>query len=287
MKCKSIMVAALGAVVAVGAAFAAPLKTMEFVAYISNEGRMVPATVCLPVGAPGQTFPAVVMLHGTGSARDEAGNGYKMLAPYMAERGIASIRFDFAGSGDSKADYVEYTWTSGVSDAVAAAEFIKQFKAVDPARIGIMGWSQGGSVAILAAARNPSFKALLTWAGALDMFDYFKGIYPEAQKNGFAKATFEWRSSLNLSLAWFNDVKAINLRKELANFKGPVLAIAGSDDTDVPLSNLDDIVASAGGKDKAKLLIQGADHTFRVFTGDLAKFNELRDATTAWFAKKL
>ena len=82
-------------------------------------------------------------------------------------------------------------------------------------------------------------------------------------------------------------MKAINLRKELGNFKGPVLAIAGSDDTDVPLSNLDDIVASAGGKDKAKLLIPGADHTFRVFTGDLAKFNELRDATTAWFQKKL
>ena len=215
------------------------------------------------------------------------GNGYKMLAPYMAERGIASIRIDFAGSGDSKADYVEYTWSSGASDAVAAAEFVKRFKAVDPARVGIMGWSQGGSVAILAAARYPGFKALLTWAGALDMFDYFKAIYPEAQKNGFAKASFEWRSPLNLSLAWFNDVKNISLRKELANFKGPVLAISGSDDQDVPLSNLDDIVASAGGSDKAKLLHPGADHTFRVFTGDLAKFNELRDATTAWFGKKL
>ena len=287
MRTKAIICAALAATLAAGAAFAAPLATTEFVAYIPNEGRMIPATVCLPVGDPGQSFPAVVMLHGTGSARDEAGNGYKILAPYMAERGIASIRFDFAGSGDSKADYVEYSYGSGASDAAACAEFIGQFKAVDPARIGIMGWSQGGSVAILAAARYPTFKALLTWAGALDMFDFFKAIYPEAQKNGYAKATFEWRSPLNLSLAWFNDVKAIDLRKELGNFKGPVLAIAGSDDQDVPLSNLDDIVASAGGKDKAKLLIPGADHTFRVFTGDLAKFNELRDATTAWFQKKL
>jgi uncharacterized protein len=70
-------------------------------------------------------------------------------------------------------------------------------------------------------------------------------------------------------------------------FKGPVLAIAGSDDQDLPLSKLDDIVASAGGTDKAKLLITEADHTFRVFTGDLTKFNELRDATTAWLSKKL
>ena len=114
-----------------------------------------------------------------------------------------------------------------------------------------------------------------------------RAIYPEAQKNGFAKAPFEWHGPLNLSLAWFNDVKAINLRKELGGFRGPGLAIAGSDDQDVPLSNLDDIVASAGGKDKAKLLIPGADLTFGVFTGDLTKLNELRDATTNWFLKKL
>jgi len=78
-------------------AFAQDLAYTEFVAYIPNEGRMIPATVCLPAGQSGETFPAVVMLHGTGSSRDEAGNGYKMLAPYMAQNGIASIRFDFAG----------------------------------------------------------------------------------------------------------------------------------------------------------------------------------------------
>ena len=55
----------------------------------------------------------------------------------------------------------------------------------------------------------------------------------------------------------------------------------------VPLSDLDDILASVSSKDKAKLLIPGADHTFRVFTGDLTKYNELKEATTAWFKEKL
>ncbi|MEI6876442.1 MAG: alpha/beta fold hydrolase, partial [Spirochaetota bacterium] len=186
-------------------AFAAPFGFSETVVFIPNDGRMVPATVCLPVGEAGQIFPAVVMLHGTGSNRAEAGNGYVMLAPYMAQRGIASIRIDFAGSGDSKADYVEYTWTSGASDALAAAEFITQFKVIDPARIGVMGWSQGGSVAILAATKYPIFKSLLTWAGALDMLSFVPGQYDEAKKKGYTKMTFEWRSPLNLSLAWFED----------------------------------------------------------------------------------
>ncbi|MEI6388636.1 MAG: peptidoglycan-binding protein, partial [Spirochaetota bacterium] len=97
----------LALVLACGTVFGAPLAVSQTVVYIPNDGRMVPATVCLPVGTPGQTFPAVVMLHGTGSNRAEAGGGYDMLAPYLAQRGIASIRIDFAGSGDSKADYVE------------------------------------------------------------------------------------------------------------------------------------------------------------------------------------
>jgi hypothetical protein len=287
MKPKALIVAAFALALVAGFAFADPAKSTSFVSYFPNEGRMIPATVCLPVGSADKACPAVVMLHGTGSNREEAGNGYQMLAPYMAERGIASIRIDFAGSGYSTADYVEYTWTSGASDAAAAAEFIRQFRVVDPERIGIMGWSQGGSVAILAAARYPAFKALLTWAGALDMFDYFGPLYEEAKTKGFAKATFEWRSPLNLSLQWFNDARNISLRKELAAFKGPVLAIAGSDDEVVPLSDLDEIVANAGGKDAAKLIIQGADHTFRVFTGDLRKFDELKAATTAWLGRKL
>jgi len=287
MKSKHLDVLAFLMLVVAGSVFAAPYKTTEFVAFIPNEGRMVPATVCLPVGQPGETFPAVVMLHGTGSSRDEAGNGYKFLAPHMAEAGIASIRFDFAGSGDSKADYVEYTWTSGASDAKAAADFIAEFKAVDPERMGIMGWSQGGSVAILAASRYPEFKALLTWAGAVDMSWYMEDQYEEAKTNGFTKMKFDWRSPLNLSLAWFNDVHNISLSKELTNFKGPVLAIAGTADTVVPLTDLDVIVASAGGTDKAKRLIEGADHTFNIFTGDMTKFNELMDVTTNWFKNKL
>jgi hypothetical protein len=269
-------------------AFSQNLRSTEFVVYIPNEGRMIPATVCLPVGESGETFPAVVMLHGTGSSRDEAGNGYKMLAPYMAQNGIASIRFDFAGQGDSKADYVEYCYTSGVSDAVACTEFLKNLKVVDPARIGIMGWSQGGSVAIFAAARNPQYKALLTWAGALDMFDFFgDNLYQKAKVDGFVKIDLGFRPPLNLSLRWFEEAKDISLRDELKKFKGPVLAIAGSADTTVPLSNLDDIVANAGGTDKAKYLIDGADHTFNVFTGDLSKFNQLKEVTTEWFKSKL
>ena len=287
MKHKVSVCAAVIVLFAAAIASAQGLFSKEFVVYIPNEGRMIPATICLPIGEPKDIFPAVVMLHGTGSNRDEVSKAYKMLAPYLAQSGIASIRFDFAGQGDSKADYIEYCYSSGASDAVACAGFLKNLKVVDSERIGIMGWSQGGAVAIHAAAHNPVFKALLTWAAALDMFDFLSSQYEEAKIKGFVKMDLGWRPPLNLSLQWFEEAKNISLRDELTLFTGPVLAIAGSADTTVPLSDLDDIVAYAGGIDKGKVLIEGADHTFWLFTGNFSKFNEIKAITTTWFKSKL
>ena len=74
---------------------------------------------CLPAGEG--PFPAVVMLHGTGSTKDEAGDGYKAAAPVLAEKyGIATIRIDFPGNGDSTAvayyfDGVNWVQTTNVN----------------------------------------------------------------------------------------------------------------------------------------------------------------------------
>ena len=89
----------------------------ESVVSIPNGDHEVPATVCMPSGEG--KFPVVVMLHGTGSNRDEAGNGYKMAAPVLAEKyGIATVRIDFMGSGDSTADYTGYTFESAEIEMV-------------------------------------------------------------------------------------------------------------------------------------------------------------------------
>ena len=93
----------------------------ESVVIIPGADYDIPATVCMPTGEG--PFPAVVMLHGTGSTRDEAGDGYKYGAPVLASKyGIATIRIDFPGNGESTADYMQYTFKSAVADAKAAAD---------------------------------------------------------------------------------------------------------------------------------------------------------------------
>ena len=97
---------------------------------IPANGHVIPTTLCIPDGS--SRFPAVVMLHGTASNRNEAGDGYRKAAPVLAGKyGIATIRIDFMGNGDSKADYTGYTFTSAVADAVKAAQYIGSLKNID------------------------------------------------------------------------------------------------------------------------------------------------------------
>ena len=261
-------------------AFADEAKYTEEVVLIDGADYQIPATVTLPVGEG--PFPAVVMLHGTGSNRDEAGGGYAVAAPILSEKyGLATIRIDFPGNGDSKAD------------AVAAANYMGSLDNIKEDAIGVMGWSQGGTDALLACGWEPDvFKSCVTWAGAPDMTldDFFtQADYDEAKENGFFVMEFDWRDSLNVSRQWCDDVANTDVLAEFAKgYTGPVLAIAGKEDTTVDPEWSNKIVAASTNEKSETYFIDGMDHTFNVFTEeDFASLCDAVDATGAFFAATL
>ena len=69
---------------------------------LKGNGYDIPTVLSLPV--KNGRFPAVILCHGTGSCKNEAGNMFFRLAKRLAGCRIASCRFDFAGCGDSRAD---------------------------------------------------------------------------------------------------------------------------------------------------------------------------------------
>ena len=196
------------------------------------------------------------------------------------------------GNGESTADYKGYTFKSAVGDAVATAKYMQSLPSINAEKIGVMGWSQGGTDALLACGWHPEvFKSLVTWAGAPELkMDGFFGEkeYEEAKTNGSFVMNFDWREPLNVSLQWCEDVMNTDVLKEFGAYQGPVLAIAGTNDTTVDPAWSTKIVAANTNAASKTYLIDGMDHTFNVFAEtDLHSLLSAIDATGAFFAETL
>lgn len=259
----------------------------EEIIMIDGGDHQIPATLTLPKGTAGNTYPAVLMLHGNGSDRHEAGGGYDLLAPMMAEKGIASLRFDYIGNGESAADYIEFTHEKGVEDALASFAYMLTQPAIDSERIGIMGWSQGGGLALVTAGREERIKSVLTWAGALYDGSINEDEYAQAKEKGFYESIYDWRESLKLSPAYFEVLKNFIVADAIPLIKAPILAINGSLDTAVPPETGETIANLAVNEASKALILEGADHTFNIFTGNMDFFNKLMEDTINWFADTL
>lgn len=256
---------------------------------IKTTTHEIPATICRP--KTNSDVPFVVMLHGTGSNRDEAGGGYKIAAPILAKKyGIASIRIDFMGNGDSKADYKDYNFSSAVQDALDAKKYMEGLKGIDATRAGVMGWSQGGTIAMLVVSWNPrEFKSVATWAGAPDLSSLVGSEeFEEADNNGYFVMNFDWRGSLNVGKEWCDDVRNTDVLKEFSSYQGPVLAIAGKEDTTVDPKWSNKIVETNTNNMSETYFIDGMDHTFNVFSeSDFSSLTNATNKTGEFFKKTL
>jgi len=247
--------------------------------------HLIPATVTLPLGDG--NFPAVIMLHGNGSTRHEAGNAYDYAAPAMAVSGIATIRFDYLGNGDSEGDYIDYTYDQAIADAMVCYAYLEQLGCIDMSRVGIMGWSQGGRVALLTASRNDVFKSVCTWAGAYGQKEDLSAEYEIAKRDGFYLVEYDWREPLKQGPAYYECAMAIDYPAAVAAIKAPILAINGTNDTTVLPETAQAIIEAATNPESRVLLMDGASHTFEVFSGDTTVLENLVMETINWFATTL
>ena len=94
-------------------------------------------------------LPVVIICHGLTGSKDEM--HISKLADELRIRGIASVRFDFNGHGQSDGLFREHTVANEVEDVKCIYEYVRSLPWVDASRIGIAGHSQGGYVAGVAA----------------------------------------------------------------------------------------------------------------------------------------
>lgn len=163
-----------------GAAAAAPLRSqtpqppfpyseveLEFDSPY-EAGVHLAGTLVLPLGKG--PHPAVLLITGSGQQdRDETIFGHKpflVIADYLARRGIASLRVDDRGMGKSKGKVLQATTETFASDAKAELAYLRTRPEIDPARVGLIGHSEGGLIAaMLAAEPTQAVAAVVMLAG--------------------------------------------------------------------------------------------------------------------------
>jgi pimeloyl-ACP methyl ester carboxylesterase len=135
----------------------------------SNSDVKLEGTLTVPEGEG--PYPAVVLISGSGPQnRDEEIFGHKpflVLADALTRRGIAVLRYDDRGVGGSTGSLAKSTSADLAGDVLAGITVLARDSRIDPQRIGLLGHSEGGLVAMLAAAKSdrPAFLVLLAAPG--------------------------------------------------------------------------------------------------------------------------
>lgn len=144
-----------------------PYDVEEITFTNTKEKIKLSATLTLPKGK--EKHPAVILIAGSGpNDRDETVFGHKpfwVLADYFTRQGIAVLRYDKRGVGESEGEYFLATTHDFAEDVEAAFNYLKGRKEIDPTNIGLIGHSEGGVIAPIVAAENNDLKFIVLMAG--------------------------------------------------------------------------------------------------------------------------
>jgi dipeptidyl aminopeptidase/acylaminoacyl peptidase len=199
----------------------------------------------------------------------------------LAQAGIASLRFDFFGSGESDGEFRQMTLRGEIAEGRAAVAFMRQQKGVDPERVGLLGLSLGGAVAA-SLASGVQAKAAVLWSAVAHTSRLADLIKKRATKvRGKAGAIEYDARELHPRLA--EDVLKVEPIRHLARYKGPTLIIHPEKDETIPVSHARDFFQASGAELRELVIIPGADHVFTSVSWE----QEVITRTVQWFGRHL
>ena len=140
----------------------------EEVVYENKEEEItLTGTLTLPSGK--SSSPVVLLITGSGPQdRNETIHNHRpflVLADYLTRQGIAVLRVDDRGVGESTGDFSRATSGDFASDVLAGIEYLKARKEINPKKIGLIGHSEGGIIAPMVAAKSSDVAFIVLMAG--------------------------------------------------------------------------------------------------------------------------
>lgn len=263
----------------------------ENLIHFPSGNHTIAATLTLPDNV--RNPPAILILHGFTGDRDGQKTPYfregylRYASQRWAEAGIASLRIDFMGSGDSSGDYADTTLESQIEEAREALNYLKNTGQVNGRKISLLGHSQGGIVASAVAASPPfPLASVVLWNPGINPPAAYTAIFGEKVFNeGLHKGNTVYAAKrrednfiVPLRGQFFESLYRITPAAEISRYRGPLLLAIGLQDAYVTPQP-----ASANALLKYhpgyhELWSQDVDHGFNITKSD-KNYNELLDDT--------
>ena len=195
------------------------------------DGR-IEGTLAEPVGAAPKGL--TLMLHGYTGARNEISGMFRRTAHAFAKRGIATLRIDFIGSGRSDGAWADTRFSTQARDAVRAVAAIRN-SYDDRLPVNILGYSQGGLVALRAAALDNPFDRIALWNPVMDPMATYSIIFGQetilqAAQQHLKGGTDDIVGKTRLRSGFFAEIVSASPIEDAAHSTAQILVVTGQRD---------------------------------------------------------
>ncbi len=211
---------------------------IEFIRAIS-EGKKLYGILHLPrIPSP----PCVIASHGLFSSKES--EKLVEIGEFFSAHGIAVIRYDHQGCGESEGDISETTTSSRIKDLEAMLALATNHPLLGES-LGLLGSSMGGFISIFTGAADFRIKALALWATPSRIGD---------------KREVEDSENPSLREGFYRDLERYDARQAIKTVKNCLILHGGADEL-VPLAQAEELYASAPPP-KHLEVFPGGDHRF-------------------------
>ena len=207
----------------------------------------------MPAGAP-KTF--AVISHCFTCTKDTI--TVHRISRMLADHGIAVLRFDFTGLGNSEGDFALTNFTTDIADVYAAVDFLQDnYEAASL----LIGHSLGGTTMLEAATHIDSIRAVATIASPSqpDHVLHHFGHALTMLEQGIASSIEVAGQHFDIQPQFLDDLRQYDMEQRLASLHKPVLIFRVLNDALVDYENADEINAWTGGPSRI-ITLDNADH---------------------------
>jgi putative redox protein len=241
---------------------------IQKVAFKNKDGGLLSARLELPTGQRPVSY--AVFAHCFTCNKNLS--AIRNISRSLIQKGIAVLRFDFTGLGDSEGDFADTNFSSNVQDLVAAADFLTENYNAPSL---LIGHSLGGAAVIFAAEEIASIEAIVT-IGAPAAPEHVSHLFSNSKAAIIANdeaEVFIGGRPFTIKKQFLEDLEKKNLPELLKILRKPILILHSPQDRTVGIENASKLYTAAHHP-KSFISLDGADHLLRekqdsLYAGDV------------------